>query len=147
MGTELGAGAHMTKLRRTKAGSFTESTLCTLENLAEAYKKWEQAGNENNLRKVVQPIENALQHLGKVWIDDSVIEPICDGWDLAVPGITKLHSNINQDELLAVMTMKDKLVALGYARLTSQQMIDQQKGIAVKTKKVFMQLENNQSIV
>jgi H/ACA ribonucleoprotein complex subunit 4 len=147
MGTELGTGAHMTKLRRTKAGSFTESTLCTLENLAEAYKKWEQAGDENNLRKVVQPIENALQHLGKVWIDDSVIEPICDGWDLAVPGITKLHSDIEVGNLVAVMTMTDKLIALGQARLTSQQMLDLEKGIAVKTKKVFMNLENNQSKV
>jgi H/ACA ribonucleoprotein complex subunit 4 len=144
MGTELGTGAHMAALRRTKAACFTESTLCTLENLVQAYKKWEQTGDENVLLNVIQPIENAVEHLGKVWIDDSVIAPVCEGWDLAVPGIIKLNSDIETGNLVALMTMKDKLIALGQARLTSQQMLEQDKGIAVKTKKVFMHLENKQ---
>ncbi|MHC4264524.1 MAG: RNA-guided pseudouridylation complex pseudouridine synthase subunit Cbf5 [Planctomycetota bacterium] len=147
MGTELGTGAHMAKLRRTKAGSFTESALCTLENLSEAYKKWEQTGDENDLRKVVQSIENAVQHLGKVWIDDSVIEPVCEGWDLAVPGVIKLHSEIEVGNPVVIMTMKDVLIALGEAQLTSDQILKLEKGIAVKTKKVFMQLENKQTRV
>jgi len=140
MGAELGIGAHMVRLRRTKAGSFTESTLCTLENLTDAYNKCEQTVDEDDLRTVLQPIENAIRHLGKIWIDDSVIEPVCDGWDVAVPGITKLHSDIHKGELVVVMTMTDKLIALGDAMLTSEEMKDLQKGIAVKVKKVFMKV-------
>ncbi|MHC4186734.1 MAG: RNA-guided pseudouridylation complex pseudouridine synthase subunit Cbf5 [Planctomycetota bacterium] len=145
MGTELGTGAHMAQLRRTKAGCFTESTACTLDELSKAHQLWKQESDETKLSSMIQPIENAVEHLGKVWIDDSVIEPVCDGWDVAVPGIIKLHSEIEVGNLVAVMTMKDKLVALGQARLTSQQILEQEKGIAVKTKKVFMRLENKQT--
>ncbi|MHC4130602.1 MAG: RNA-guided pseudouridylation complex pseudouridine synthase subunit Cbf5 [Planctomycetota bacterium] len=147
MGTELGTGAHMASLKRTKAACFTESTLCTLDDLADAHKLWKQDGDETGLSKMIQPIENAVEHLGKIWIDDSVIEPVCDGWDLAVPGVIKLHSDIEAGNLVALMTMKDKLIALGKAAIASQQMLEQEKGIAVKTKKVFMHLENKQSKV
>ncbi|MHC4843866.1 MAG: RNA-guided pseudouridylation complex pseudouridine synthase subunit Cbf5, partial [Planctomycetota bacterium] len=128
MGTELGTGAHMAALRRTKAACFTESSLCSLDELADAHQLWKQDSDETALSRIIQPIENAVEHLGKVWIDDSVIEPICEGWDLAVPGIIKLHSDIEVGDLVAVMTMTDKLIALGQARLTSQQMLEQEKG-------------------
>jgi H/ACA ribonucleoprotein complex subunit 4 len=147
MGIKLGTGAHMAELRRTKAGCFTESSLCTLQQLTQAYQKWDLEGDETCLRKVILPIENAVEHLGKVWIDDSVIEPVCDGWDLAVPGIIKLLSQIEDGDLVAVMTMKDKLIALGEAQLASQQMLELEKGIAVKVKKVFMKVSRkNQQI-
>ncbi|MHC4292721.1 MAG: RNA-guided pseudouridylation complex pseudouridine synthase subunit Cbf5 [Planctomycetota bacterium] len=145
MGIELGTGAHMASLRRTKAACFTESNLCTLEEFANAHKLWKQDGDDTALSSIIQPIENAVEHLGKVWIDESVIEPVCDGWDLAVPGIIKLQSDIETGNLVAVMTMKDKLIALGNAMLASQQILGQEKGIAVKTKKVFMHLENEQT--
>ena len=147
MGLALGTGAHMAELRRTKSGCFTEAAMCTLEELAEAYKKWAQTRDEDGLRTVIQPIENSIQHLGKVWIHESVIEPICDGWDVAVPGIMKLHSNINEGELVAVMTMTDKFIALGDAVLTSEEMNELQKGISVKVKKVFMKVaRKNQNV-
>ncbi|MHC4758378.1 MAG: RNA-guided pseudouridylation complex pseudouridine synthase subunit Cbf5 [Planctomycetota bacterium] len=145
MGLELATGAHMVKLRRTKAGCFTESNLCTFEELSQAYQQWHEQNDEKGLRKVVQTIETAVEHLGKVWIDDSVIEPVCEGWDLAVPGVIKLHSKIEKGGLVAIMTIRDELVALGRSQLTSKQIFEFKKGIAVKTKKVFMQLENRQT--
>ena len=36
------------------------------------------------------------------------------------------------------MTLKDELIALGIATLTSEEIIKQEKGLAVKTDKVFM---------
>jgi H/ACA ribonucleoprotein complex subunit 4 len=138
MGVELGVGAHMTELRRTKAGCFDESSLCSLEQLAEAYHCWKEKAKEAPLRNLLQPIENAVRHLGKIWIDDSAVDPVCHGYDLFVPGICKFHSHISREEIVAVLTLKGELIAIGQAELTSDEIMEREKGIAVETKKVFM---------
>ncbi len=138
IGKKLGTGAHMAELRRTKAGCFGESNLFRLQDLADAYHYWKEEDNDKFIRNVVQPVENAVRHLPKVWIRDSAVEPLCHGRDLAVPGISKLHNDINPDDLVAVMTLKEELVAIGTAMMTSIGMIEKKRGISVKVNKVFM---------
>ena len=140
LGKKLGIGAHMAELRRTKAGPFDESTLCTLHELSDAFYFWQHEKNEKFLKKVIQPVENGTKHLPKIWIFDSTVGSICHGVDLKVPGISKLNEDINQEDIVAIMTLKDELVALGVAKMASKEMLDE-KGIAVKTEKVFMQPE------
>lgn len=137
MGKKLGIGAHMSKLRRTKAGPFDESTLFTLHELTDSYYFWKEENKDKFMRQVIQPIENGVKHLAKVWIFDTTVESICHGVDLKVPGICKLNDSIIKDETVAIMTLKDELVALGVARVSSREMMGS-RGIAVKTEKVFM---------
>lgn len=138
MGAKMGVGAHMTELRRTRAGCFDESSLCPIEKLAQAYNCWRARPDEQLIRQVIQPIENAVRHLPKIWIDDLAVEPVCHGCDLFLPGVSKLHSDIQARNLVAVMTLKDELVAIGQAILTSSEMSEQEKGVAVNVHKVFM---------
>ena len=138
MGRKLGTGAHMASLRRTKAGCFDESTLTTLQELSDAYHYWKEENEERFIRKVIQPIENAVNHLPKVWVQDSTIESLTHGRDLAVPGINKLHNDINPNDLVAIMSLKEELVAIGTAVMTSLSMCKKNKGIAVNVNKVFM---------
>ena len=74
----------------------------------------------------------------KIWVQDSAIDAICHGASLNVPGIVKLESGIDKDDDIAVMTLKNELIALGSAVMTSEQMMTEQKGFAVKVNKVFM---------
>ncbi|MBW2965159.1 RNA-guided pseudouridylation complex pseudouridine synthase subunit Cbf5 [Candidatus Woesearchaeota archaeon] len=141
MGKELGTGAHMAELRRTKAGPFNESSLVTLHDLTDAMWYWKNEKNDKYLRSVIQPIENAVAHLGKVWVMDTTVNTICHGAALAVPGVAKLHSEIEEGQTVAIMTLKDELIALGTAKMTSKDMMKLNKGIAVKTDKVFMEPE------
>jgi len=138
MGVKMGVGAHMIELRRTKAGCFDESSLCSMEKLAQAYNSWRAQADEQLIRQVIQPIENAVRHLPKIWIDDLAVEPVCHGCNLFLPGISKLHSDIQAADLVAVMTLKDELVAIGQAMLTSKEIAAQEKGVAVNVHKVFM---------
>jgi H/ACA ribonucleoprotein complex subunit 4 len=138
MGLKMGPGAHMTELRRTKVGCFDEASLCTLHQLEDAYSSWKKHGDERLIRKVIQPIENAVRHLPKIWVDDGAVEPLCHGTDLAVPGISKLHDKIKPGDTVAVMTLKNELIAIGKSKLTSTEMYTQKKGIAVNINKVFM---------
>jgi H/ACA ribonucleoprotein complex subunit 4 len=137
IGRKLGTGAHMAELRRTKAGPFDESTLFTLHELNDAYYFWKEEQNDMFIRKIIQPIENGVKHLPKIWVFDTTVESICHGTDLKVPGISKLYDHINKEEIVAIMTSKDELVALGTTKMNSKDMM-REKGIAVKTEKVFM---------
>lgn len=139
IGLALGVGAHMAELRRTRSGPFKEDeTLVTLHDLIDAYHFWKDDGIEEYFRRAIQPMEKAVEHLPKVWIRDSAVAAVTYGANLAVPGIVKVNANIKKGDLVAIMTLKDELVALGKAVMTSGEMLNSSKGIAIDVEKVFM---------
>ncbi|MFC1753713.1 RNA-guided pseudouridylation complex pseudouridine synthase subunit Cbf5 [Thermoproteota archaeon] len=140
LGQKMGTGAHMSELRRTKVGPFNESTLVTLQNLKDALWLWKNKKDETTLRKAVQPMENAIEHLPKIWVMDTTVDTICHGAQLKVPGIAKLHEGIKKDQIVAVMTLKDELVATAKARMTSKEIMKKIKGTATRTERVFMEI-------
>ena len=141
IGQKLKVGAHMAELRRTKAGPFDESTLFTLHELQDAYYFWKQETNEKFIRKIIQPVENGVNHLPKIWVFDTTVESLCHGIDLKVPGISKLNDSINEEDIVAMMTLKGELIALGTSQMNSESMLAE-KGLAVRTDKVFMKPGN-----
>jgi len=142
VGKTLGVGAHMAELRRTKAGPFGEdNNLITLQDLSDAYYFWKKETNEKFIRYCIQPVENAIKHLPKIWVFDTTVNSLCHGSDLKIPGISRLESEIEPDQSVAVMTLKNELIAIGTSKLTSKKMIDEEKGIAVLIHKVFMKSE------
>lgn len=140
MGTALGCGAHMQELRRTKAGPFMEdATLISLHDLKDAFTYWQEDGNEQLLRKTIQPLESAVGHLPKVVVMDSTVDSICHGATLKVRGVASVEANIQLDELAAIMTLKGELVAVGKAKMISKDIAKKDSGVAVKSSQVFMQ--------
>jgi H/ACA ribonucleoprotein complex subunit 4 len=131
-------GAHMSELRRTKAGPFNEDTLVSLQDLADAFHYYKKENNDTFLRKIIQPVENAVDHLPKVWVLDTTVNTLCHGAQLKVPGISKLETKIEPEDIVAVMTLKNELVAFGIAIMRSKEMLNKERGIAVKIDKVFM---------
>ncbi len=138
VGKKLGCGAHMAELVRTKAGPFNYKSWVTLQDLKDAYEMWKE-GKKEEIRKVILPVEAGVEHLPKIWIIDTAVDTVSHGAALSTPGIARLHSGINHNDTVAVMTLKDELVALGTAQMNSQNMLLQQKGIAVNNLRVFMQ--------
>lgn len=138
-GQLLGCGAHMVELRRTKVASFDESTLFTLQDLTDAFYYYKNEKNEKFIRKVIQQLESAINHLPKVWVLDSAIRPLSHGRELAIPGISKLESKIKKDDIVAIMSLKNELIALGIALMDSEEIMNKDKGISIRTNKVFIQ--------
>jgi H/ACA ribonucleoprotein complex subunit 4 len=140
IGEILGVGAHMQELRRIRSGSLKEEDhLATLHDVVDAYLIWKQEGIDTFLREVFLPVEFAVQHLPKVWIRDSAVDAICHGAPLAVPGIVKLESGIKVGAEVAILTLKNELVAVGKAEMTSGKMLSESRGIAVKPRYVLME--------
>jgi H/ACA ribonucleoprotein complex subunit 4 len=138
IGKKLGCGAHMAELRRTKAGPFDESTLITLHDLLDAYILWKEKDDDKLLRRYIQPLENAITYLPKIWVFDTTVESLCHGVNLKIPGISRLNDQIKKNDTVAIMTLKDELIGLGKAQLSSEDIIKKNSGLAVKTEKVFM---------
>ena len=139
VGEVLGCGAHMRELRRTRAGPLSEENgLVTLHELSAAQTDLE-AGNESPMRAIVRPMELALAALPHIVIRDSAVDSICHGASLAVPGIVKLDSAIQRNDVVVLATLKDEAVALGRALMASREMLDLERGIAVKTERVLME--------
>lgn len=140
MGLKMNCGAHMAELIRTKAGPFTEKEMVTLQDVADAFHYYKQ-GDETALKKMILPIESAVAHMKKIWVFDEAVTPICHGSFLKVPGLVKFDSDIARNDLVAVMTLKNELVLVGEALISSAEMMKLEKGMAVKTTQVFMQPE------
>ncbi len=137
IGKKLGSGGHMTQLIRTKAGPFNIETSWTLQDLNDSFHYYKE-GNDKFIKKIILPIEKAISHLPKIWIMDTTVDTLTHGADLSIPGIVKLESGIRENDNVAILTLKDELVCVGKARISSEQMLGD-KGRAVKTEKVFME--------
>ena len=137
LGENLKTNAHMLQLVRTKAGPFRDKEMYTMQEIRDAYEYYKK-GDESYLKKIIKPIEFAIQHLPKIWVQDTTVDSLCHGTDLSIPGISKLESDIKKDDLVAVLTLKNELICLGNAILTTEEIINMEKGKSIKTTKVFM---------
>jgi H/ACA ribonucleoprotein complex subunit 4 len=137
LGLALEVGAHLTELRRTKVGNFTEEQAHSLLDVKDGYEFWKN-GNEKFLREILIPIEHAILHVKRVFVKDSAIDAICHGSPVFPGGITRIQKGIVGGETVAIYSLKEELVALGIAKLTSDEMLKAKKGTAIRTDRVFM---------
>lgn len=138
IGIKLKVGAHMSELIRTKAGPFSFDTVITLQDLEDAFWYWKQENNDKLLRKCILPVESGVAHLPKVWIEDTAVDSVCHGALLNAPGVVKLTDNVVEGADVAVMTLKDELVALAEAKKNAGEILKMEHGTVAKTSKVFM---------
>jgi H/ACA ribonucleoprotein complex subunit 4 len=139
-GKALGTNANMQQLIRTKSGPFQEKDWVSLQDIKDSFLLYEE-GDETKLREILKPVEFGVSHLPKVWVIDTAVDTLCHGANLSIPGISKLESKIEKNDLIAVYTLKNELVSLGTAVMTSEEIMNNQKGLAIRTSKVVMDPE------
>ena len=110
-----------------------------MQDCQDALYYFEKEDNPLFLKNMLLPIEAAVQHLPKIWVADQTVDSLCHGSDLKVPGIAQVESEIQGDEMVTVFTLKNELIALGEAKMISKEILQADKGLAVKINKVVMQ--------
>jgi H/ACA ribonucleoprotein complex subunit 4 len=140
IGEVLGCGAHMQELRRTRAGPFVEADSTNLHDVAYSFMEWQEKKDEKALRTFIQPMEQALGLVPKIYIRDSAVDALCHGADLTAPGVLSLDNNIKPGSMVAVLTLKNEGVALSKALVSAQQILDMDHGVVAKTQRVLMPL-------
>ncbi len=139
IGEALGCGAHMRELRRVRSGPLTEDeNIVTLQELYYFYGKWRESGDEQALKRVILPMEKALELIPKIYIRDSAIDAICHGAELTAPGVLYLNSGIKRGEIIAVMSLKGEAVALAKALASTEEIMEMRRGFVALTRRVIM---------
>lgn len=138
IGDALAVGASMEDLRRTRSGEMTEANAFTLQDIKDAYVEWKEDGNEEWMRRIVQPFEVLFEPLPKVIVKDSAVDAVCHGADLAAVGVYKIDASVEKETLVAFMTAKGEAIGVGRAKMTATEMVSAKEGVAVTTDRVFM---------
>jgi H/ACA ribonucleoprotein complex subunit 4 len=138
VGEVLGSGAHMQELRRTRAGPFVEAGSTTLHDAAYSFMKWQEEKDERLLKEFIQPMEQALGLLPKIYVRDSAVDALCHGATLTAPGIVSLDGSVKTGSVAAILTLKHEGIALSRATANAEQILDMKHGVVAKTERVLM---------
>ena len=126
-GKALGAGAHLQELRRIRSGVFREEDSVNLQTIIDNLDK------ENEMRKIILPMESVLRSVKKVMISDGAVDSIAHGSPLYAPGILRIEEGIRKEDWVAMITGFGELIGIGIAKMDSQEMLKSSKGTSVKT--------------
>ncbi len=137
IGKKLGIGAHMEELRRTKTGIFEEEDAIYLQDLLDAYIFWKEEGKEF-IKKIIYPVETLVEHLPDIIIKDSAVDAICHGANLMVPGVAMVETGIKKGSKVAIKTLKEEIVAIAEALMSTREIMEKEHGIVADTKRVIM---------
>ncbi len=146
IGLKLKIGAHLTELRRISIGLyneekkeykkiFSEEEAVTFTKIHDLYV----TNQKNELKKFIKPAEYCLLHVKKIFVKDSAIYPITQGSPLFVSGITRVQEDIKKNDVVAIFSLKNELIAFGYAKMDAEEMVKEKKGKAVRIERVFIE--------
>jgi len=139
IGEVLGVGANMKELRRSRSGSATEDITVTLQQLSDAMVLYKENGNEEHIRKALMPCELLVSHMKKLVVKDTAVDALCHGAPLGIPGLSSVEDGIRKGDTIAMMSLKQELIALGEALSDYSTMIKASSGMAAKTTRVIME--------
>ena len=123
IGEMLLCGASMTELRRSRSGKMLEADAATLQDLTDAYIFWQQEGRGEWLRSLIKPMEVLVDPLPKIIVKATAVDAVCHGADLSVKGIHMLDEDIRKNALVAMMTARGELIAVGKMMMSSDKIM------------------------
>ncbi|HEX2305876.1 MAG TPA: RNA-guided pseudouridylation complex pseudouridine synthase subunit Cbf5 [Nitrososphaeraceae archaeon] len=140
IGEVLGTGATMFELRRTRVSVFSESAgkLVRLHDLVDAIETYKETKEEEKIRSIIKPIEMALEGVVCVAVKDSAVDALCHGAQVAIPGIVAIDKDLRKGNLVGIYTLKGEIIALGEANMNSEEIRQNEKGIAFNIKRLIM---------
>jgi H/ACA ribonucleoprotein complex subunit 4 len=127
LGEKIG-GAHMTELRRIRAGIFEEKDSFSIEEFEKAVKKWKSKNNETELRKMIIPGEIISELYPTILVKKTRLEKIFTGKPLFDKDL-ETGKKSKQNKILEELNEGDKFVVfcedkfIGIYRRTSEKII------------------------
>lgn len=107
LGEKIG-GAHMTELKRVRAGIFLEKDSHTIEEVEVAVKKHKENIDDNDLRKILIPAEIINQIITSVQVKEEAIKELLNGKPLMKKDII---GKIPNSDIISVF-YKDRFIEI-----------------------------------
>ncbi len=139
IGEAIGCGAHLTALRRTRSGAFSEEQgLTTIAEIKQSLEGWRKTGDPIRLLTIIQPVERVFAQFKRVFVNDGAIYYICAGRPVQARDIAKLDKDIKKGESVGIFSLKGEIIARGKSNSDAARIIKASGGDLVKTLKVYM---------
>lgn len=132
LGIELGIGAHMTELRRTRASIFYEKDSINLYQFSEAVKEYNDSKPEK-LKSMLKPIETITKVMPQLELKQESVDKILHGSPLFSEMVEK-NENFNKNDFIAVMHNK-RLIGVMQAETPSNEI--KKENLIAKPKTIF----------
>lgn len=113
IGLALGTGANMGELRRTATGPFDDTSLVTLEDLADGVGFWQEDDDAEALRDVISPAEQAFEPFPEVTIAPSAAAEVAEGAQVYAPGVIDVEDGVSRGDFVVCYTPDGAAVCLG----------------------------------
>ena len=139
MGDHLDMGAHMQELRRIQAGPFTEQSTVSLQEVQDYYDFYREELS-NKILNMIRPMEEGVSHLPKIIAHNSTKKSLSHGAQLKIPGVVAC-TDVRFKDKVAVLSQDYELILIGEARKAKEALLSEERGIAVKTRQVYMRPE------
>jgi H/ACA ribonucleoprotein complex subunit 4 len=138
VGRASGLGGYMKELRRISTGPFDEEETVSLHDVFDAYHDYLEGISSDKIYEVILPVERMVEHIPQILLKDNAVDPICHGAKLGVPGISAFRP-FKENDLVALMSGKGELIAIGEALISSDILLDADYGFVVQPSRVLMQ--------
>ncbi|MDD5417114.1 MAG: hypothetical protein PHU12_04025 [Candidatus Aenigmarchaeota archaeon] len=70
-------------------------------------------------------------------VGEGAVTNICNGSPLYVGGVVKVTDGINEGDIVALFSLSGEMIGFGTSKMSSKDMIEKSKGIAVKTDRIL----------
>jgi len=134
VGLALGTGANMGELRRTATGPFDDTSLVTLQDLADGVGFWQEDDDVVALRDVISPAERAFDQFPQVTIAPTAAAEVAEGAQVYAPGVIDVPEGVERGEFVVCYTPDGAAVCLG--NLVGDWEAD--SGVAVELERVLV---------
>ncbi len=139
VGEALGCGAHLTALRRTRSGSFSEDQgLTKLEDIERAIEIWHQKEDSSPLLAIIRPIESIFVQFKRIIVKDEAIYYLFSGKSVQARDIVKLDKEIKKGDPVGVFSLKGEIIARGTCLADAAGIMKASNGDLVKILKIYM---------
>ncbi|MDY7033916.1 MAG: tRNA pseudouridine(55) synthase TruB [Thermodesulfobacteriota bacterium] len=106
IGRNLGCGAHLVRLRRTRSGKFRIEDALTIQEVEESVKK-------GAIEKHVIPMDKALDNLSQIKVNNNMERKIKQGKQILLRDLQNISlSRLQAGEKLRITSFKDDLIAV-----------------------------------
>ena len=106
IGEKLSIGAQLRELRRTRVGHFSVADSVSIE----------QIEKKKNLKQILIPIEDAISHVTKVFVEDETIDKIIHGAPIKENDIYDVSDKFKLGDYVAIFSKENKFVAIGLVK-------------------------------
>jgi len=136
LGEALGTEAHLEELRRVGTGPFREDRSITVTELEDALAR-ARTGDLGPALAALHPLEEVWQEFPKILLKEAAAAAVAHGASLARGGILHLPTPFARGASVAMVNRRGEIVAVGEARVGSEELGTVRSGWVVETRRVL----------